>query len=381
MTRFTSFTLTSLLTVAALFAQPTKHVEVKYIGYTVSAAAVLTGKTSGDIVSVFAGTLDSLTKKKTQVQFGFLFRENPKNYSKVIFAELFDAATNKSLRKITLEEMLGKEHASWKVSEQISDTNAVVTYQFSAGGKEFTLYRTVAATINKNVITGKTISENYSLECTESISVRLKIYGRAEGVVTGEGQIIRMTSNDAGVVFAPTIILSYSGNAKVELAKNVKKGTPVSFTTTSEDVSVTPNQKTGIMSASVFGTSVVTNKHSVRQANNIQSYLASKKTAPELAAITTTDRNSVTPGDTLTYTIVYHNIGTAAATDITISNPISANTVYVDNSASGAGSTITVEREKVTLPKVGVVKSVSWNFKEAIYPGEERSAKFKVILQ
>jgi uncharacterized repeat protein (TIGR01451 family) len=380
MKRITIYAFASLFAVIALFAQPTKNVEVKYTGYTLSSSVGLTGKITGDVVPVFSGTLDSLTKKKTQVQFGFLFRENTKNLSKVVAAELFDGA-NKSLRKITLEELLGKENAGWKVSEQISGMNAAVTYQFSAGGKEFKLYRTISATVNKNIVTGRMISEQYGIECNDNAAVRLKIYGRAEGTVVGEGQIVRMTSNDAGLVFAPSIILSYSGNTQVELTKNTKKGMPVLFTAISEELALTANQKAEILNASIFGTSVAVNNQSVKQANNIQNYLVSKRTVPELAAITTTDRNAVTPGDTMTYTIIYHNIGSAAAADITISNPIPANTVYVENSASGSGSTISVEREKVTLPKVGAVKSVSWNFKEAIYPGEERSAKFKVILQ
>lgn len=358
-----------------------KDVTLKYSGYKISATVSTKDFSAGDGVSFAAGTLDTLTKKKTKIHFGVLFREPQKNFSKVIVAELFDAATNKSLRKISLEEFLGKESQTWKVSEQSSDTGSIMTFRFTAAGKDFILIRSVNAVISRDIPTGKMMQERWSIECSAETNVRLVFYGRLEGTITHSGSTLQVTPNEPGLYFNPAMLITYNGQTSLSVKKSAKKEVPSTFTVTANNIKLIPGQPSEALSIAVYGTSTVFKKYIAQQSKIIQDYVQTHRLAPELAAVTVTDKKSASPGDTIAYTIMYHNIGTAPAADIVITNPIPANMLYVENSASGEGSEITVERENATLPKIGVVKSVTWNFKEPIFPGEERSVSYKVIVQ
>jgi uncharacterized repeat protein (TIGR01451 family) len=374
----------SFVLVLATFSFSTafaKDVMLKYSGYRISATVSTKEYNAGDVVSFAAGTLDTLSKKKTKIQFGVLFREPQKNFSKVIVAELFDAASNTSLRKISLEELLGKESQSWKVTEQSNDTGSIRTFRFTAARKDFSLTRSVNAIMNKDIPTGKMMEERWTLECAANVSVRLVLYGRIEGMAVHTGSTMQISPNTSGISFEPSIIINYGEPASLNLKKSLKKDAPSTFTVTTNKITLTSGQQSELLVISVYGTSTVFKKYIAQQSKIIQDYVQTHRTAPELAAVTVTDKKSAAPGDTITYTIIYHNIGTAPAADIVITNPIPANMLYVENSARGEGSDITVEREPVALPKMGIVKSLSWNFKNAIYPGEERSVSYKVVLQ
>lgn len=54
----------------------------------------------------------------------------------------------------------------------------------------------------------------------------------------------------------------------------------------------------------------------------------------------TVPAQSAVSGDTLTFSLVYRNVGTETATNAVINNPISSGMSYIDNSASGKGSVI-----------------------------------------
>lgn len=63
-------------------------------------------------------------------------------------------------------------------------------------------------------------------------------------------------------------------------------------------------------------------------------------TLPELTLTKSVDKNSAEPGEVLTYTITYSNVGSGDATNIIILETIPVNTTYVTNSATGTGMTI-----------------------------------------
>ena len=61
---------------------------------------------------------------------------------------------------------------------------------------------------------------------------------------------------------------------------------------------------------------------------------------PELTLVEAVDLSVAAPGDTLTYTVVYSNIGEGLATEVIIIEDVPANSTYVENSANGADMTI-----------------------------------------
>ncbi len=64
---------------------------------------------------------------------------------------------------------------------------------------------------------------------------------------------------------------------------------------------------------------------------------------PELSLVETVDQTLAAPGDTLTYTVVYSNVGDGIAFNVVVNQAIPANATYVENSAAGAGMTITFQ--------------------------------------
>lgn len=136
-----------------------------------------------------------------------------------------------------------------------------------------------------------------------------------------------------------------------------------------------------LLSFNVNGTTVKNYEKSVHQAINIEKILSEKKQTTDLAIFNTADNANPFPGDTVTFTISYHNIGNAFAQDVVITNPIPENMYYVGGSASGANSEITLERKQVAAPQQGEVVSVKWVVKKRILPGEEGSVSMKAVVR
>ncbi|MEW5797472.1 MAG: hypothetical protein AB1728_00570 [Bacteroidota bacterium] len=136
-----------------------------------------------------------------------------------------------------------------------------------------------------------------------------------------------------------------------------------------------------LLSFNVTGTTVKNYEKSFQQASNIETALSEKKEKTELAIFNSANNTNPFPGDTVTYTISYHNIGNAFAQDVVITNPIPENMYYVNGSAAGANAEITLERKQVAAPQQGDVVSVKWLIKKRILPGEEGSVSMKAVVR
>jgi len=64
---------------------------------------------------------------------------------------------------------------------------------------------------------------------------------------------------------------------------------------------------------------------------------------PELFLVETVDLGLALPGDTLTYSVTYSNVGVGVATNVVVDQAIPINATYVENSAAGTGMTITFQ--------------------------------------
>lgn len=108
---------------------------------------------------------------------------------------------------------------------------------------------------------------------------------------------------------------------------------------------------------------------------------------------------SVIPGSEVIYTITAKNTGTEPAENILVTNPIPAQTVYVDGSAYGAGSVITFSVDggkSYALPDQLKVKDksgksraataedythVRWHLQFSLKPGEEAPVWYRVRVK
>lgn len=111
------------------------------------------------------------------------------------------------------------------------------------------------------------------------------------------------------------------------------------------------------------------------------------------------DASSVVPGDELRYTITFVNAGDESvdAGSVVITNPIPAETEYLDGTASGAGTDIvfsldgenfsapdalTVMRDGVEVPAAAKdYRSIRWVFRPGLAPGEAGDVSFNVRLK
>ena len=104
---------------------------------------------------------------------------------------------------------------------------------------------------------------------------------------------------------------------------------------------------------------------------------------PELSLSVNVDLTVAAPGDTLTYTVVYSNVGVGLATDVVVDQAIPDNSTYVENSAAGAGMVITFQHEAnggYDLSQSAPVTDIRYDRTANLAPGGNGTVTFKVIV-
>ncbi len=97
---------------------------------------------------------------------------------------------------------------------------------------------------------------------------------------------------------------------------------------------------------------------------------------PGLAVIKRVDAEEAEPGDTLTYTIQYRNMGNVPIRTVTIIDSLMPRLEYVPGSAQGPEGTIFTFGEN----KAGALE-LRWDLPGAIAPGAEGSVTFKTVVR
>jgi uncharacterized repeat protein (TIGR01451 family) len=355
-------------------AQP-KNIELRYSGYILIAQTQRT--TEAGVVPFVSSKHDSLPKEKAHYRFGLLYSD-----ANATVLELLNAESNTSIKKITVEEFFGKEGANWKPLPQESKTTAasnVAAFQVQSGGNSLKVIREISVTKNEHLPLGKGLVIKISLIAEKPLKIKTNFFGQARGTLSANGSTITIASNDTTLSLNPMIVFSYTPKTVIEVftEQNLSK----SFTATNDTVNVASATTTEIFSLTACGTTVQFSDYISRQAENLQSYFATRKSIPDMISATTANKTSTSPGDTVEYTIYSHNIGTGAATDISVNNIIPRGTVYLEGSATNDESSISLSREEAQLPKQGRVTNITWKFTSPFTPGEEKSVRFKVIVQ
>ena len=108
--------------------------------------------------------------------------------------------------------------------------------------------------------------------------------------------------------------------------------------------------------------------------------------------------DTVVPGEKVVYTITFQNISEESAENVVITNPISADLMYVDGSAFGPGSNIQFSADggqtfansnELTVTEGGVTRSagaedfthIRWVMQQELAAGAQGVARFSAVLE
>ncbi|MBC8375128.1 MAG: choice-of-anchor D domain-containing protein [FCB group bacterium] len=104
---------------------------------------------------------------------------------------------------------------------------------------------------------------------------------------------------------------------------------------------------------------------------------------PELFLVETVDLNTALPGDTLTYTVTYSNVGVGIAKDVVVDQAVPQNATYVENSAVGTGMTITFQHVAAggyDASQAAPVTDIKYERALDLATGENGTVTFKVVV-
>jgi uncharacterized repeat protein (TIGR01451 family) len=353
---------------------------VKYPTYSVLAIGELKSNADADLAPLIEGKNDSLTEKEAAKRFGILYNVSGSQLSNTTVLELVDGTTNQTIKKVSLDEYFGKESATWKnvpAESETTATGSTSVYSVQKGKTTLKVVRDIRIVNDAGLPEGKRIDVTFSVEPNSAMKLKAKFNGKAEGGFSTKGNTFWIGNGDK--TSPATIIVNVSPSPKIA-AEGAKKGQTQAFTVSGGTVSAANGKKTPVLSFSVSGTTTRFADHEAEQVQNVRAYFENHTTKPKMVTVTSADKTTDHPGDTLTYTITSDNIGTGPAADIEINNKIPAGSAYIENSAEGEGSDITVTRGPVDKTGTGVANQLTWKFKTPISPGEERRVSFKVIL-
>lgn len=312
-------------------------------------------------------TVRSAVNVKDESLFGFWISNNTN--SAAPFLEVKEGG--KSVLTVNAKDF------SAKAKVQTAGTRTTQTYTAGAA----------TLTIESDVVNDETMPLGKAVQ----VSVKLKSASakNLDAVMTlfGDGYVSKVGANGAsssrvenGKASYPLVMLAGNAGTAVSTETTEQKapGRLVKLTSVSVPAS---GAEVEILSFRTLASTVKSFEKSTNQVKNIESIVVGKKEVTELSILNSASIATPYPGDTITYTITYHNIGNAPAQDVVISNPIPINTIYVDNSAAGEKAEVTIDRRKVTPPQQGEVTGVNWKVAKRINPGEEGTVSFKAIVR
>ena len=376
-----SISLLIVLIAVPAFGQSTNSVSVHYPLFTLT--AVSNDAADKGLAPFVVGKFDEVPAKNPTSRFGLLYREYASKSNDFTMMEIIDAASNKIIKKISLGEYYGVETSSWKnipAENTSSESSATSVFLCTVKEGEFKLSREISIVTDQNLPLSTKLMMTLSLQPKVAIKLKVKFYGIAEGLVSSSGKSISIVDSEPLVKIHPAIIAFIPEAYQIKVEPQ-KKGKPSTFSVITNEASLNAGKKEVVFSMAISGTTVTFPGQIEKQLNNLSNYFNTNRPTPDMAVITQPNKLKALPGDTLMYTISYHNIGTDVATDISLVGPIPVGAEYVDGSTESNETTMTLIRKEAKAPSVGAVTSVNWNDKRTIKSGEERWVRYKVVIR
>jgi uncharacterized repeat protein (TIGR01451 family) len=345
--------------------------QLKMGDYTITAA--VSPKKEGGAVNFVTASFAKTAKGAKG--FGLFYAQNENALSDVVL-EIADAGTKAVIKNITAADFAGAS----KTEVQNKGAKNVATYQFGAGADMLELQVTTESVNDDSAPLGKKVVITYKVRMAKDSQInavlRLKTDGSAQKVGSAGFFASRMENGSATY---PGIIMTSLNAVNVDVAPRSGDIQQVSV----QALNVAAKAKTWatLFSFETVGTTVRDADKASEQAARMASRIDSKEAKPELVIFNTASPINTVPGDTVTYTISYCNIGNALAQDAEITNPVADGVMLIEKSVESKDAVVTIDRKPSSSADAGAPSLVRWKITKKIMPGEEGTLTMKVVVR
>lgn len=207
------------------------------------------------------------------------------------------------------------------------------------------------------------------------------------------------TAQTAGTVtFTTSSVNNPNINFPVVLTRDLNcDGDPDSgepFLSASDNINVTAgeaiclvlrvNVPNGVNDGATSTTTITATMDYANSATNIQQVLTRtdivtvSTTSGGLVIIKAVDKAQAMPGDTLTYTINYENLGDEPISQVEVVDEVPAFTTYFSSACGALPTGFT--NCSIVAPSVGIRGTIKWTFTGVLQPGETGAVSYKVLI-
>lgn len=300
---------------------------------------------------------------KGKERFGIMLRSAPAGSTVV---EILDGS-GKSLKGITVNDLLGKS-----TSGGVRLVSARVT---ASNRRSENIYDVVTSQGNMQLVMKALATGDSSNPAQQRLIVTFAVKGS-----TSQSLALRLSLPVQGGVETRTngFVMAAKNGAAALSAAVYPKGDIVAekgiVGVTGASVAVTP-EESALLWIVFDGSTAATAPAAKLQANAALDLAAKRSDDPNLLIISSTDRTSIRPSDTVALTLICVNIGTKGASGVTLRNPVPPGTSFMDGSAVGEGTEVLYDRE------AGTVRNVKWKMNGELKPGDEQVVSFRAVVQ
>ncbi len=309
----------------------------------------------------------SVKPEKGEKPFGFW-------YSGAVL-ELKDAATKKTLATVSANELTNGKTVAVEGGTQ-------TTYNVGNGGNKFDLLIESVMKADDGMPLGKMLVVSFKIKGAKAAKVnatlKMKTNGAAEKLGTSGIISNRIVKGESGY---PAIVITAAEPARITVSKRQKKELLQDVSLEISNASLSTTDWSNLFVFDVSGSTVNDAGKSIAQANHIVNRVTKKESTPEVVIFNRTSSATTTPGDTITFTISYMNIGNGTATNAEITNPIPDGVTYLEGSAEGANTEISIDRKAAVGNQLGEATLVRWKVTKTILPGEGGSVSMRAIVR
>lgn len=312
--------------------------------------------------------LEGKTTTGAKERFGLILKNT---LGKNTFAEIIDAG-GKVVGSLTVNDYLTGSAKVKLVSSKISSDSRIseTIHEIASSLGPLKLFTKGLRTGDKaSTAGGETIILTFALSAPSEQMFGLRLLLPVEGTAEVKENGVILSGKTSSSVIAVSVL---PGTEKIELQKNtlsiksgstqIKESTPVLWLVASV-----------VTNASVTAAKTAARTHLVNTSSAAQD--------PNLVIVNSVSKNDAQPGDTVTYQLTCKNIGRGEATNIQLTSPIPAGTVYLEGSATTEGTDLVLERENAPAPQASPVKGIKWTLKDALKSGQEFTVQFKVTIR